>query len=255
MKPIAFTIADDRNKPYAEMMINSFHHFHPDIEVKIYGDSEVGNKENYYRATPLFAKELIKEYDTVIKLDADQIVTGDLTHVLSELEYDMGGVINFSRTDIKTYGPVTVADVPPDQYFNCGFVVMKNKEFIDHWWDLCNSYHFPHFQYREQDLLNVLIHFGNYNIAWFDNYDSRYDYSAWHGLLSKGEWHRMVLRENKLILPKNEDRYPERDREIKVMHWAGGENAQKMNYRTTCSDEVVAFLDKLVKKDEVVEPS
>ena len=31
------------------------------------------------------------------------------------------------------------------------------------------------------------------------------------------------------------------------MHWAGGGNEPKLNYRITCSEEVIKYLDKLVK--------
>lgn len=246
MKIISYTIADQKNKPYAEMMINSFHKFHPDIEVKVYDEKDVGSKENFYRATPLFAKELINDYDLVLKLDADQIITGDLSHAF-ELDYDVAGVINFSRSDIKTYGPVTTLDVPVDQYFNCGLVAMKSKKFVTHWWNLCTSYHFHHYQYKEQDLLNIMIHYGDYNIVCLDRYDPVYDYSAWHGLLSKGEWNRCELRGGKLILPKADDKYPERDKEIKIIHWAGGGLEQKMNYRAYFNEEVISYLDGLVK--------
>lgn len=253
MKIIAFTVADETNKPLAEKMIASFHHFHPGIEVKIFNQDDVGASENYYRATPMFAKDLIDEYDLVLKLDADQIVTGDLNYIF-EQEYDVAGVMNFSRSDVKEYGPVSVHDIEPLKYFNCGLVAMKSKRFIDHWWALCNSYHFyaPQNPYREQDLLNILVHYCDYNVLNLDEYNHNLDYSAWHGLLSKGEWHKMEIRGDELILPKAEDRYPERDKKIKVMHFAGGQaNKNKMKYRLYCSEQVIEYLDRLVKGSDV----
>ena len=171
-KIIAFTVADKANKKHANKMIKSFHKFHPDIEVKIYNEKDVGDDVNYYKATPMFAKELIDDYDLVIKMDADQIVTGNLDY-LFKAQYDVGTVLNFNRADHKMYGRVTVFDVPPVMYVNCGLVAMRSKSFINHWWNLCNSYHFENLQYKEQDLLNILVHYGDYVVDCFDFPDKR----------------------------------------------------------------------------------
>jgi len=254
MKIIAFTVADQNNIEYAKKMANSFHYFHPDIELKIYTEKDIENKINFYRQKPMFARELIKEYDLVIGLDADQIVTGDLSYMFDK-DFDVAVVNNFSRSDIEKYGYISVFDIPPDQYMNCGMVAMKSKKFVDHWWDLCNSYHFDRLKYKEQDLLNIMIHYGQWNVLALDRGNN--GYNAWHGLLSKGEWLKMKLINDKLILPKAKDMYPETNKEIKIMHWAGGSNEPKMNYRTTCSEEVIKYLDKLIsniEKKEVCQP-
>lgn len=248
MKVIAFTIADDKNMVHAEKMINSFHKFHPDIEVKIYGAKDVGEQKNYYRATPLFAKELIKDYDLVLKLDSDQIITGNLDYLFEE-EYDVGTVINFNRVDTKTYGIVTVFNIPPQQYMNCGLVAMRSEKFIKHWWRLCTAPVFDTLQYREQDLLNLIIHYGDYQVECFDYPNKTKGYSAWHGLISKGEYSKMIMRDGKLVLPKSEDRYPEQEKEIKVLHSAGGGHEKKIgdSYRVYFNDEVIKYIDGLIK--------
>lgn len=245
MKIIAFTCADQNNMEYAKKMANSFHFFHPDIEVKIYTEKEIGDPVNWYKQKPLFAKELIKEYDLVIGLDADQIITGDLSYAFDK-EFDIAVVNNFCRSDVSRYGLVSVFDIPPDQYMNCGMVMMKSKKFIENWWNLCNSFHFQNMRYREQDLLNLMIHFGDWNVLPLDRPTK--ECNGWHGLLSKGEWLKMKLVDGKLILPKADDKYPESDKEIKVMHWAGGGNEPKQNYRISCTDEVIDYLDELVKE-------
>ncbi len=248
MKIKVFTIADKDNMVHAEKMINSFHKFHPDMDVKIYNEKDVGDKVNYYRATPMFGRKLLKDYDLVLKLDADQIITGSLDYIFKG-EYDVGVVLNFNRVDQKTYGIVTVFDIEPTAYVNCGLVAMRNKKFVEHWWRLCNSQHFMNLQYREQDLLNVMIHYGDYKINCFDFPDKVENYQAWHGLISKGEYNKMVMRDGKLILPKNEDKYPEVDKEIKVLHSAGGSNEKKVgdSYRLYFSEEVIKYIDGLIK--------
>lgn len=248
MKIIAFTIADENNRRHADKLINSFHKFHPNIEVKIYGDKEVGEKINYYRTTAMFAKDLIEDYDLVLKLDADMIVTGRLDYLFEE-KYDIGTVLNFNRVDPPVYGNVTVFDIPPQMYVNAGLVAMTSKKFIDHWWFLCKSYHFQNLQYKEQDLLNILVHYGDYLVECFDFPNEVKKYNAWHGLIAKGEYNKMVLRDGKLILPKNKDKYPEVDKEIKVLHSAGGGNEPKIGdaYRTLFNEEVIKYIDGLIK--------
>lgn len=247
-KIIAFTIADEKNKVHADKMIKSFHKFHPDIEVKVYGAKDVGEPKNYYRSTPLFAKELIKDYDLVLKLDADQIITGDLSY-LFEAEYDVGTVINFNRVDPKMYGQVTVFNIPPQAYMNAGLVAMRSEKFIKHWWRLCDTQVFDTLQYREQDLLNIIIHYGDYNVECFDFPNMIEKYQAWHGLISKGEYNKMIMRDGKLILPKSVDKYPEHDKEIKVLHSAGGNNEKKIgdSYKIYFNEEVIKYIDGLIK--------
>jgi hypothetical protein len=65
MKIVAFTIADEANKRHAEKLDKTFHHFHPDIELKVFGEADIKEKANYYRSTPLMAKKLIDSYDFV----------------------------------------------------------------------------------------------------------------------------------------------------------------------------------------------
>lgn len=248
MKIIVFTVADENNIVHARKMIKSFHKFHPDIDVKVYEAEDVGNEANYYRSTPMFAKELIKDYDLVLKLDADQIITGNLDYLFKE-EYDVGTVLNFNRVDKKIYGEVTVFDIPPQSYVNCGLVAMRSKKFIDHWWVLCNTYHFQNLRYREQDLLNMMIHYGDYVVECFDFPNKVKNYQAWHGLISKGEYNKMIMRDGKLILPKSKDRYPEVDKEIKVLHSAGGKTEPKIgdSFRTLFSEDVIKYIDSLIK--------
>ena len=253
-KPItAFTIADSANLPLAKKMINSLRKFHTEEELPMYivtgKELEHYLKEDpqfFYRSTPVVANKLLKDYETVIKLDADQIFMGDISHILSLKDYDVGTVLNYNRTDPKTYGVVTVFNIDPQRYFNCGFVVMKNHEFVKHWLEKCYSEHFERLQYREQDLLNILLHYGNYNYICYDIYDRIRDYSAWHGLLNKGEGVHMKLVDGQVILPKGEDNYPAMDKIVKVFHFAGGKGENKNNYRIWFNEELISHIDWLV---------
>lgn len=244
-KIIAFTIADKNNSEYAKKMVNSFKKFHPDIKVKVYDDKDIRkylnfDRDFFYKATPFIASKLLEKYDLVLKLDADQIITGDLSHIFNG-GYDIGTVYNGNPTDLQIYGNITTQGVDFTEYYNCGLVALTNKKLVNHWLKLCNSKYFKRFQYREQDLMNIICHFGEYNVKCFDDSD------AWHGLRSKGEWLRIKLEDNKLYLYPNQHGYPESKKEIKVLHWAAGNVPNKLNYRLYFTEDIIERIDFLIK--------
>lgn len=250
LKTVMFSIATDpKNLEYYEMMKNSLKKFHPDIPLILYNAEKVKkysdiDKSWSYRATPSIMNELKDEYDLIIQVNADQIITGPLDYVL-EGNYDMGVVYNWNRVDPKRYGSVSVLDIPSYYYYNLGFIAVRSKRLIKNWKKLAYSYHFMNYRYREQDLLNIMAYYGDYKVRCFDEYDPKTKYSAWHGLRSKGEWHKCIMRDGKMILPASIEGYPERDKEIKILHWAAGSDGIKMNYRTYFSKECITYLDWL----------
>lgn len=243
MKVIAFTIADKANERYLEMFKNSLRKWHTEEELPL---TVVGQKwldgikdpQKFYRMTPMIAKDLIGEYEVVIKFDCDQIVTGKLNHLWEEGNYDIGCVVNGNPKE----PPYGVWNIQPYGYMNCGLVVMRDKRFINHWWKLCTSAHFEQYQFREQDLMNIIYYYGDYKVSCLDQADK------WHGLVHKGWWQYMKMKDGELILPKEDRPWPlDADKIIKVIHWAGGNDPNKMNYRTRFQPEVAEWLDKLVK--------
>jgi hypothetical protein len=124
-------------------------------------------------------------------------------------------------------------------YVNCGFVVLRSNEFVKHWLDLCYTPHFDRYQMREQDLLNILVYYGNYKVKMLDNSNK------WHGLISKHYWINMKLEDDKLILPKNEEWPQDENKEIVCIHWAGGNLPNKMNFNTAFKEDVAKWLTKL----------
>ena len=86
MKRIAFTISSQDHMKYAEILQKSLRKFHKpeDLEFEIVGPEALKDRlidpYFFYRATPIIALEYFdKGYDQVIKMDADQIVCGDLS--------------------------------------------------------------------------------------------------------------------------------------------------------------------------------
>lgn len=253
-KVIAYTIADQNNIEYAKMLEKTIRKFHTaeELPFHIVQGEELNNylksdQHFFYRATPIIAKKFIDEYETVIKMDADQLVLGNLNYLWETNDFEVGTVLNINRVDPQKYGLVQIQGVIPQEYFNCGLVVMKSKKFIEHWEELCMSKYFYNFQYREQDLLNLLCHFGQYKVRCLDYYDNARGESNFWGLVSKGEWHKAILKDKQVILPRGTDNYPDRDTVLKVIHWAGGGFEKRMNYKAYFQPEVSDYIDTLIK--------
>ncbi len=241
---IGFTISDKNNLKYFKMFENSLRKFHDQKELPLVliGPEDLKkrltDKDFFYRATPVIAKEFIDKYDYVIKFDCDQIVTGNLSH-LWEGEFDVAVVNNSNPREMKSY-PVSVWNINPLAYVNCGLVVMRSEEFVKHWYDQCFQPHFFNYQFREQDLLNILVQYGNYNVRKLDEGNSYW------GLASKQYWPEIQLKEDKLILYKSEE-WPDKDKEIKILHWGGGNSPDKLNYNIRFKPDVIERLDFLTK--------
>ena len=252
-KTLFFTTAfNPQNIELARNMVNSFHKFHPNTEVKVFTQEDLPNflpvpgYEWNFRITPLFAVRLLQEYDTVVRLDTDQIITGNLDHIL-EGDYDVAVVQNSNPRDYmlryrKTGQMLTAVDIPYLDYVNCGFVVIKNLKFAQHWFGLCNSKYFPFFQFREQDFLNILIHYFPYKTKFLDKSNK------WHGLISKGFWPQIELKDDKLILPKNDEWPKDESKEIVCLHVAGGGSVSKFHdLNIRFKPEVINHLKGLIK--------
>ena len=266
---VIFTIADINNIKYAIPLLKSLRKFH-DWPVILYTDEKDPNKlpkiknltvvdltpylqdqQFFYRATPILAEPLMDKYELVLKLDADQLILVDLSYILDTKDYDVGTVLNTNRIDFQTYGWVELAriGIMPIDYFNCGLVAMRNKRFVHNWLVDCLSVQFDRMQYKEQDILNILCYFGNWNVRCFDHGDGIAKYNAWHGLIGKGEWTRSFLKGNKVIVPQGlgDTPYPPVDMEIKVVHLAGGKDAKKDNWGAYFPANVMKRINELTK--------
>lgn len=272
-KPVLiFTCADINNFDYAVKMLNSLVKYHSpkDVDILLITNEQAQAKLDqlpkgviledlniytesdpyfFYRQKPIVSEKYLDEYELVLGMDCDQIVTGKLDYIFETKDYDVGTVINWNRVDPATYGFVEFPGILPIEYFNCGLVALRSKKFAHHWKVLCFSPQFERLPYREQDLLNILCYYGNYNVRCFDHGDGIVKMSSWWGLINKGEMNRMELKGDEIIVPKGfgDTPFPPQDMTIKVIHFAGGQGAQKFNYKTMVSEEVGNKLDELIK--------
>lgn len=253
MKRIAFTVADANNMKYAEKLKKSLAYFHPDLELRVFGPEElakIDDKDIFYKQKPYFANILFNEgYDEVLGLDADMLILGDISY-LFDISADVGVVLNFNPLDFKTYGPITVNPIHyATEYFNCGLVMMKSHKLVKHWLKLCNGPMFPRLTYREQDLLNLILYFGEYEWECYDDFTSVTAHApAWHGLLASSETMRAELRGKDIVVPMNkENGYPSQDILFKVWHPAGGQgNHDKLNYHTKFQEPVIQRINEIL---------
>lgn len=173
--------SSEKNQKFLNQLLVSLKHFHPDLQTRVFDTN--GDPNFWYRATPIIAKSLFDEgYERVIKMDADQIVLGSLEDILNDTErYDVGVVLND-----PTY-PIGVWDITHPYYVNNGLVVLNSKGFVEHWLELCMSPHFDKYQFREQDLLNILVSdYNNYEVKRLDNMKKVYGevINLWIGINS-----------------------------------------------------------------------
>lgn len=240
-----FVAFDEANRPYYEKFIKSLRKFHSEKElpIQIWNEERIktyNDPQFFYRQKPVIARQLLKDYELVIGFDADQIITGDLNHILNATDYDVAAPLNWNRTDPQVYGMVTVADINPTSYFNCGLVAMRSREFVEKWFRLCFSGHFNSYKYFEQDLLNIMAYYFDWRVK---NLDAE---ETWNGLISKGEWGRLEMKDGKLICPLAPDGFPNKDMEVKVLHWGGGKDPNKMNIHVKFKPEVEEYLGGLI---------
>lgn len=241
--PFYFTIAlDQKNHEYAKRMMNSFRKTNPGKEIQLFTMDDFRNRGlvfeqgDQYKMTAVFINSLMDKHECVVRLDADQIITGDLSHV-TEGDFDVAVVQNSNPRERSTI-EVTIHDIDPMDYVNCGFVVVKSKKFAEHFEKLARS-QYNNTQFREQDLLNILVYYFDYKVKFLDKSDK------WHGLISKQYNAEFVMKDGKLILPKND--WADTDKEIVCYHFAGGENAKKFqDLAIRFSPEVQAYLEELM---------
>ena len=272
-KALFFAACDENNFKYAIPFWKSLTKFHSpkDIDMVLFTNEK--KKENlaklpqgiqivdvtpylrdpyfWYRQKPVLAEKFMDDYELVVGFDVDQLVLGDLNYILDTDDYDIGTVINWNRSDPQFYGDVEMMRIGilPIEYFNCGLVAMRSKKFVHHWAILCFSEQFNRVQYREQDILNVLCYYGNYNVRCFDHGDGVKNHYGWYGLISKGELGRAELRGKDIVLPKGfgDTPFPPTDQTLKVVHLGGGAGAPKDNWGLFFSPEVMKRIQELIQ--------
>jgi len=221
MKPIVFfTIVDD-NYFYSagtHILINSFKKYHPDIPLVVYRQDMIDKiftkkKVNFYNAKPTFAKLLADEYELVVNIDCDTVITGRLTEVIDG-KYDVGGAWNFN-----SYENASFENIDEKMYVQAGLVGSRDKKFWDIW-EKANK-DWEKYVRKENDVLN-LVWYNDPYVSKLNKviYDKDNNYL---GCKSLGREAEMYIFADKLMLD---------GQEVKAYHHAKGDVRPKLVFET-----------------------
>jgi hypothetical protein len=229
-----FTIvSDDYYFPVGtHVLVNSFKKYHPDIDLVVFRQDKIDQQFylkgiNFYMAKPTFAKLLTKDYERVVNIDADTIITGRLTEVL-DTEWDIGGVWNYNL-----YENASLENVSERQYIQAGLVGSSVPEF----WDVWEAANKKAMEYKRQE--NDVL-----NLIWYnDKKLKKYNKVIWDkvknylGCKSLGLEDQFYIDNDKLMCMGEQ---------VKAYHWAkGGGALPKMQFeRLPFKEEVVTWLYK-----------
>ena len=205
----------------------------------------------YFRQKPMIAETLMDQYELVVGFDSDQLILGNLDHIIDTNDYDIAAPYNWNRHDQQFYPMVEIMRIGIllMEYFNCSTVAMRSKKFVHTWFTWCFSPNFDRCQYREQDGLNILAYSGNWNVRALDLPDGKPENFSWYGMIGKGEWVRSEVRGNDIVVPKGlgSTPFPPEDVKIKIASLGGGHNAVKDNWSAFFPPKVMDYINKLVK--------
>lgn len=158
MKKVVFTAVDDRLY-YPEgthIFLNSFRRFHPDIDVVVFRQDTVDRlfKEkniNWFQAKPFLAELLEGTYDLIVNMDADHVVTGRMTEVFDNVDYEVGFPWNFND-----YENASFANITEEMYLQAGMVASTSHEF----WKTWREANKDAMQYlrKENDIVNLVVY-------------------------------------------------------------------------------------------------
>lgn len=233
MKKVAFTCVDDKLY-YPEgthIMANSFKRFHPDIDLVVFRQDTVDKlfKEkniNWYQAKPFFAELLEDKYDLIVNMDADHVVTGRMTEVFDNVDYDVAMPWNFND-----YENASFADITEDMYLQAGMVASTSKDFWKKWREMNKDA----MQYvrKENDIVNLLIYNEMPDLK-LKILDKEKDY---YGCKSLGREPEFYIEKNKLMC---------RGEQIIAYHYARGGQFPKLDFdRMGLREEVRQWLHGL----------
>lgn len=242
-KAIAYTVVSDDIAYYlAERVKNSFEHFHEGIPFKIitrYDEQEIFGELSKPKIGSWYANLSIKmanyykdNYEVVIKLDADVVITSRLDEFLDK-EYDIACSLN-----CKNVGGIDYKRFP--DYCNLGVTAIRSKEFAKDWEKLSYDPEFlkaNDLGYMEQDVMNWLAFGGKYKTLIVDKEGCYYNETG------REHWDKIKIRHQGLFIG---------DRKLKAMHWAGGgEMGDKYNW-PSLPDDVKKYLNKITKTEDFV---
>lgn len=232
MNKVAFTIVDDLHY-YPEgthIFANSFKKFHPDIDLVIFRQDTIDRvfaekKINFYQAKPTFAKLLTDQYDLVVNMDADHVVTGRLEEIFDKVDYEVGAPWNMNDYENAHFDNIT-----DEMYLQAGIVASTSKEFWNKWEEM-NKDAMKYLR-KENDILNLVVY--NELKPKLKIFDKEKNY---YGCKSLGREPEFYIEDDKLMCRKEQ---------VLAYHFARGNVFPKLDYMNMpFTQEVRNWLFKL----------
>lgn len=182
-----------------------------------------------------FGSLLADRYKTVVHLDADCLITGRLDEFI-EADYDIAGCLNFGNLYIDSNNlnnEKIVGEILYKDYITAGIFAINSRDAWDEYYRRC-MFEVNEYKFVEQDILNLIFYSGTYKTKLIDGPNS----NVYYGTLVRERWNELSIENNQVML---------NGRQVKIIHWAGGENLEKLNYRKDgFPEEVCTYLDTLI---------
>lgn len=212
-------------------LINSFKHFHPDIDLIVFRQDmidKVFKEQNitFFNAKPTFGKMLSLYFDLVVNIDADTVVLGRLNKILDG-DYDIACPWNYND-----YENMSIENVKEDMFIQAGLVAVRNSKI----WDIWKEANKDALKYQAQE--NTVL-----NLLWYNHpeiskmkrviLDKEKDY---YGCKSLNREREFYVKDNKVWC---------RDERVYLYHHAkGGGALPKLQYETMgFPTDVVRFMN------------
>jgi hypothetical protein len=225
MERIVFTtfVTDEEWKEKCAVpLMNSSRYFHPEIPFKIFTLEEIHKESadvSIGNCKAVIGKLLSNEYDLVVILDADSIITAQLDEIL-EADYQIAGVRNRSDHGSVHFADPAIFQIPNictmDEYMNAGLVASRAIEFFNDWDALKEVKRFD----LDQGTLNMVAYSGKYKLKVLDPIGKPYYYgvaNTYGDSTAWDSWKSIQLVDSKLWL-KNKSNV---NKQVKILHKAG----------------------------------
>lgn len=239
MRKVCFTAVEDKLY-YPEgthIFINSFKRFHPDIDLVVFRQDKVDKlfKEkdiNWYQAKPFFAQLLMNDYDLVVNMDADHVVTGRMKEVFDNVDYEVGLPWNFNDYENAAFENIT-----EEMYLQAGMVASTSKAFWLRWQGM-NRKAMDYLR-KENDIVNLLIYNEMPELK-LKIFDKAKDY---YGCKSLGREPTFYIENDKLMCP---DPVTKKGEQVLAYHFARGGQFPKLDFTNMpLTDEVKEWFMKV----------
>lgn len=251
MKTCFFTILQSgyKNCVQYDLFEQSFKHFHPDVPLFVVGDEDIKKLcaktpgLDMYKIKASAASLFYNDYDLVVNIDADHFIFGRMEEILAG-DFDVAAPSNFNLYEnvhltIESYNGVTYNIVPQLQYIQAGLIASTSKDF---WktYEKASLQHANHMMCRDNDVLNMVLQFGNYNFKLLDGdyHPMSADRKCFYGCSS-------LNLENQCIISSDEPRIF--NKPVRCYHVARGEGAAKPKFNQLFNADVVNWLYERIK--------